>query len=312
MKEPIRRIMILGPTASGKTDLACRLAQRIDGEIISVDSRQCYRRIDIGTAKPNTRQLNSVPHHNISLLGPEETDSVASFLKRAETWQNEILSRGRKVIYCGGSTLHLKALLQPLDSLPAANPDHLKQLEKRAEKEGLESLYNQLLEVDPESAERMDGLNRHRIYRALDVWMQTGKPISSFHNQPDTPIPPEGLQVFGLSLPRRTLHHRIEQRVDRMIEEGLVNETRQLLSEGYKPSQQFLQTVGYRNVIEHLHGELSFEQMIKDIKTSTRRYAKRQITWFRRWPFIHWLDAELPPEENIRSIYSKLNEPNHA
>lgn len=304
--------MILGPTASGKTDLACRLAQRIDGEIISVDSRQCYRRIDIGTAKPDARQLNSAPHHNISLLQPEEADSVARFLKRAEAWQNEIHSRGRTVIYCGGSTLHLKALLQPLDSLPAANPNHLTQLEQRAEKEGLESLYNQLLDVDPESAERMDGLNRHRIYRALDVWMQTGKPISSFHNQPDPPIPPEDLLVVGLSLPRRMLHLRIEQRVDRMIEQGLVNETRQLLREGYRPDQQFLQTVGYRNVIEHLNGKVSFEQMVKDIKTSTRRYAKRQITWFRRWPFIHWLDAELSPEENTQKICSILNEANRA
>lgn len=304
--------MILGPTASGKTDLACRLAQRIDGEIISVDSRQCYRRIDIGTAKPDARQLGSAPHHNISLLQPEETDSVARFLKRAETWQNEIHSRGRTVIFCGGSTLHLKALLQPLDSLPPANPDHLKQLEQQAEKEGLESLYNQLLDVDPESAERMDGLNRHRIYRTLDVWMQTGKPISSFHNQPDPPVPPEDLLVVGLSLPRRTLHQRIEQRVDRMIEQGLVNETRQLLREGYSPDQQFLQTVGYRNVIEHLNGKVSFEQMVKDIKTSTRRYAKRQITWFRRWPFIHWLDAELPPDENAQKICLKLNEPNRA
>ncbi|MEX0770289.1 MAG: tRNA (adenosine(37)-N6)-dimethylallyltransferase MiaA [Balneolaceae bacterium] len=286
----IQRIMILGPTASGKSELSARLAEKIGAEIISVDSRQCYKKIDIGTAKPEKKLLDSVPHHNISLIEPDQNDSVADFLDRAGDWEKRILQKGRYVLYTGGSTLHLQGLIRPMDDLPESNPENLRRLNRKIEKEGLDSLYNKLQEADPAYAEKMDGLNRQRILRALDVWMQTGEPFSSFHSE-DEYTRPADMIVYGLHWPRKKLHKRINQRVDAMIEKGWVEETRQILEEGYSPELQSLKTVGYREVISYLKGNLSKEQMIEDIKTKTRRYAKRQITWFRRWPFIQWLEA---------------------
>lgn len=290
--------MIVGPTASGKSDLAFRLAMETDGEIISVDSRQCYKRIDIGTAKPKPAQLNKIKHYNISILDLDQKDTVVSFLERAGLWRNEIESRNRKVIYAGGSTLHLQGLMQPMDTLPESNPRNIALLKKRADTDGVEKLYRELLNVDPHYAGSMDGLNRQRIIRALDVWMQTGRPFSSFHTR-DEPVLPDGFLVYGLHWPRKTLHKRINTRVDRMIRAGLVEETRKILNDGYSPDIQSLQTVGYRDVIHYLEGNLSREQMIADIKTQTRRYAKRQITWFRRWPFIKWLEPGIQTVDHM-------------
>jgi tRNA dimethylallyltransferase len=284
------KIMILGPTASGKTELAHNLARQLDGEIISVDSRQCYKRIDIGTAKPDRKLLQEVRYYNISILDLSESDSAASFANRAMEWEKDIISRGKKVICAGGSTLHLRALLQPFDDLPESSSDNLAILEEEASSKGLESLFLKLKKVDPQYASGMDGMNRQRILRALDVWMQTGRPFSSFHQKTKI-VPPPNLHVYGLKWPRKLLHQRINERVDLMISEGLVDETKSILHDGYSPELQSLQTVGYRDVIRYLDGEISYEQMIADIKTQTRRYAKRQITWFRRWPFIKWLEA---------------------
>lgn len=286
------RLMIVGPTASGKSDLAFRLALELNAEIISVDSRQCYRKIDIGTAKPDRKMLERIPHYNISILDPDERDTVAAFLVRCKKWSEQIRSKGKRVIYAGGSTLHLESLIRPLDELPPADPENLERLKKRADSEGLEALYREFARIDPDSADRMDGLNRHRIFRALDVWMQTGKPLSSFHTADGKSFePPDDLHVFGLRRPRADLHRRIGERVDRMIDQGLVEETRRLLMEGYDPEAQFLQTVGYRSAIDHLSGKMNRLQMAEEIKTATRRYARRQLTWFRRWPFVRWIDA---------------------
>lgn len=300
-KQP-KRIIIAGPTASGKSSLAIVLAQKIDGEIISVDSRQCFKRIDIGTAKPTKEQLEKVPHHNISVLDLTEEDSVADFKKRSDLYTADIEGRGKTVIYCGGSTLHLQSLIQPLDDMPEADPENVEMLNQTAEKEGLKHLFNQLKRVDSEYAQKMDGLNRQRIIRALDVWHQTGKPFSSFHS--DDPVTlPNGYRFFALHHPRKILHDRISIRTDQMLEDGLVDEIRQLLNEGCSPDLQAFNTVGYKQAIQYLEGELSEERMTKDIKTATRRYAKRQITWLRRWPFVQWLGMEeLSQEEAISEI----------
>lgn len=298
--------MILGPTASGKTELAHRLALEIEGEIISVDSRQCYKRIDIGTAKPDKSLLNGVPYFNISILDLRQKDTVALFLERSEKWEKQIQARGKVVIYAGGSTLHLQGLLQPLDDVPESDPENIALLENRIEEEGLQKVFSELQEVDPVYTSEMDGLNRHRIIRAMDVWMQTGKPFSSFHSNNEISLPDDML-VFGLQRPRKQLHIRINERVDKMIARGLVEETQNILNDGYEPDLQSLQTVGYRDIISYLNGNKSYEQMIADIKTQTRRYAKRQITWFRRWPFIHWFNAnELNTEDMISRIKQGL------
>jgi len=298
--------MIAGPTASGKTTLSIALAEALNGEIISVDSRQCYRYMDIGTAKPTAEELRKVRHYNISILNPDEEDTVADFLKRAENYAQEIESRGKRVIYCGGSTLHLQSIIRPLDDVPPADPGNIERLNKQAELHGLETLFNSLKEADPDYAQKMDGLNRQRIIRALDVWHQTGKPFSSFHSNEPINLP-GNLRAFALHLNRDDLHQRISIRVDKMHEMGFLNEVRGLLEKGYTSQLQALNTVGYRQAISYLMGECSYDDMAEDIKTATRRYAKRQITWLRRLQFLQWLDMNvMDKQEAIDEIGSAI------
>lgn len=299
------RIILLGPTAAGKTELSLQLAEELNTSIISADSRQCYKHINIGTATPSKEELERVKHYNISLLGLEEEDSAMDFQKRAAGWEEEILKDTGHVIYVGGSTLHLQSLIQPFNEMPESDEENIKQLEARIDKEGIESLYGMLSEIDPEYVEKMDGMNTQRIIRALDVWMQTGKPFSSFHN--NSPIQPdEKTIVFGLKWPRQKLYDRINQRVDNMIEAGLVDEVKSIIKDHPKDLQS-LNTVGYQEIIKYLDGEWSLEKAIEKIKTSTRRYAKRQITWFKRWEFIYWLEAdELSVEEMKSTILREL------
>jgi tRNA dimethylallyltransferase len=297
------RWMIAGPTASGKSSLAIELAKKTGSEIISVDSRQCYRRLNIGTAKPGKEDLKQAAHHNISVLDITENDSAADFMERLKSYEQEIKGRGKSIIYCGGSTLHLQSILRPLDDMPNANSDHIQYLNEEIKSKGIEQLYKRLQKVDPEYAAKMDGMNRQRIIRALDVWMQTGKPFSSFHQNKKIEIP-DDLKVFLLHHPRKILHERIHSRTEKMIEMGLVDETGSILSDGYSPELQSFNTVGYKEVVAYLKGDLSRRQMIDDMKTSTRRYAKRQMTWFRKWEFATWLDLdENSQEEAIKKVF---------
>lgn len=296
-----KRIIIAGPTASGKSSLAVELARRMNGEIISADSRQCYKKINIGTAKPSPEQLSAVPHYNISILGLEEEDSAQNFYERCLQWIDQIEEKGKTPIIAGGSTLHLQTLVRPFDDLPSSSEENIKKLNREQKEKGTEFLYEKLKKVDPEYAESMDGQNHQRIIRALDVWMQTGKPFSSFHSNSSFEEP-ENYSVYALNWPRKMLHQRIEKRCDEMLEKGLVEETKSLLDEGYAENLQSLQTVGYRQVIQYLKGEISREQMEKDFKTATRRYAKRQITWLRRWPFVTWLDADKESPEKLAGL----------
>ncbi len=300
------RIILLGPTASGKTELSLQLAEELETSIISADSRQCFSMMDIGTAKPNKEELARVPHFNISNLSLDDDDSAIKFNRRAEAWEKEILSNSDHVIYAGGSTLHLTGLIQPFQDIPDSNKENINELNLRIEEEGIESLYNQLKEVDPNYIPKMDGMNRQRILRALDVWMQTGKPFSSFHNDEDLK-PNKNTIVFGLNHPSEKLYDRINNRVDLMIEMGLEDEVKTILDSGFSKDLQALQTVGYREVISHFENEFDHDTMIEKIKTNTRRYAKRQLTWFRRWDFIQWLDADsLSVEEMKNVILGKL------
>ncbi len=295
------RIIILGPTASGKTELSLQLAEELGTSIISADSRQCFSMMDIGTAKPTKDELARVPHFNISNLSLDEEDSAIKFNQRAETWEKAFLSKSDHVIYVGGSTLHLTGLIQPFSEIPDSDPKNIATLNQLIKDEGIESLYNQLKEVDPKYIPKMDGMNRHRIIRALDVWMQTGKPFSSFHNDEEL-LPDENTLVFGLRHPREKLYERINQRVDLMIKTGLIDEVKTILDSGFSKELQALHTVGYREVISYIEGEIDHRAMIEKIKTNTRRYAKRQLTWFRRWDFIHWLDADSLSLEKLKQL----------
>lgn len=302
------RIILLGPTASGKTELSLQLAESLGTAIISADSRQCYKHIDIGTAKPTQEELKRVKHFNISLLNLEDDDNAMSFQRRAENWEKQILQNNDHVLFVGGSTLHIQSLIQPFNEMPEADEENIAKLNNRIDKEGLESLYDKLKEIDPEYLKKMDGMNRQRIIRALDVWMQTGKPFSSFHQKGDIK-PDKSTIVFGLKWPRQKLYDRINKRVDNMIGLGLVEEVKGILEEGHSKELQSLNTVGYQEIIKYLEGDWSLEKAIEKIKTSTRRYAKRQMTWYKRWDFIHWLNAdELTTSDMKAQILNKLNQ----
>ncbi|MFH5832963.1 tRNA (adenosine(37)-N6)-dimethylallyltransferase MiaA [Halalkalibaculum sp. DA3122] len=295
------RILLIGPTAVGKTALSLKLAQAVDAEIISADSRQCYRYLDIGTAKPDEGELEKVPHYNISILDPETEDSAVDFYERAMQWEQEIEKRGKNVLYVGGSTLHVQSLIKPFDDVPEADEGNIEELEQRLADEGVEALYAQLEEVDPRYAEKMDGMNPQRILRALDVWMQTGKAFSSFHSDDEIEISGD-TYVFGLKRDRQRLYKRINKRVDRMFERGFLDEVSGLLERGYTRDTRALNSVGYRDAIDYLEGKKTREEMVRDMKTQTRRYAKRQITWFKRWDFVKWIDLDEHSNEEVLDI----------
>jgi len=295
------RILLLGPTAVGKTTLSLELAQELDAEIISVDSRQCYKYMNIGTATPTEEERSDIPHYNLSIIDPATKDNVMNYYERAQQWEQDILSRGKTPLYVGGSTLHVQCSIQPLDDVPEANEENIAELEDRIENEGIESLYDQLQEVDPKYAQQMDGMNTQRIVRALDVWMQTGRPFSSFHSDDDTISVPDDMLVFGLKRDRQKLYDRINRRVDQMFEQGFLDEVRSILDMGYSLDDPGLNTVGYKEAIAYLHDEISREQMVKDMKTQTRRYAKRQLSWFRRWDFIDWIDLDQTKNAQARN-----------
>lgn len=293
------RILLLGPTAVGKTALSINLAQIIGAEIISVDSRQCYKYLNIGTATPTRKERGGIPHYNLSIIDPATKDSAADYHKRAQKWQKSIASEGKSSLYVGGSTLHVQCTIQPLDNVPKANEQNIALLESRIEKEGIEALYKKLQQVDPEYSQKMDGMNTQRIVRALDVWMQTGQPFSSFHSDENTITVPEDMLVFGLTRDRQMLYNRINRRVDRMFDQGFLEEVRSILERGYSLDDPGLNTVGYKQAIRHLQGDISRSKMIKDMKTKTRRYAKRQLSWFRRWSFIQWIDLDEYSNEQV-------------
>lgn len=286
------RILLLGPTAVGKTSVSYGLAERINAEIISADSRQCYKYMNIGTATPSREELERIKHYNISIIDPAVKDSAANYYERAMQWEKEINSKGKNILYVGGSTLHQQCIIKPFDDIPDADEEHIAELERRMEKEGIDSLFAQLEEVDLEYAQAMDGMNPQRIVRALDVWMQTGRAFSSFHSDDNTLELPPDTFVFGLHRERQNLYDRINRRVDLMFEQGFLEEVRSILDMGYSREAPGLNTVGYKEAIAYLHDEMSKEKMIKDMKTQTRRYAKRQITWFKRWGFVHWLNLD--------------------
>jgi tRNA dimethylallyltransferase len=283
------RILLTGPTAVGKTSVSIELAHQLAAEIISSDSRQCYKYLNVGTSTPTSEEQDGISHFNLSIIDPAEKDSAAKFCARAGDWEKEITERNHTVIYVGGSTLHQRCIIQSFDDIPSADNENVVQLKQQKESDGIESLYQKLREVDPKYATAMDGMNTQRIIRALDVWLQTGQPFSSFHSN-GTISPPGDLQIFGLRRKRQLLYDRINERVERMFENGLIEEVQSLLDRGYSLDDPGLNTVGYKEVIAYLRGQLPRKEMVERIKTRTRRYAKRQLTYFRRWDFVNWIE----------------------
>ena len=282
-------VIIVGPTASGKTALSVEVAESIGCPIISADARQCYIGMDIGTAKPSAEELGRVVHYNISILQPDQKDNAAAFVDRVEEWK-QVHPHPHWVI-AGGSTLYLQSLLFPLDDIPKSDATLQAEIENDIATNGLQRAWDRLNALDPVYAKQMDGLNHQRIVRALCVILQTGKPFSSFHKRENFDTPTDAL-VFGINLDREHLVKRINDRVDAMISAGLVEEVKALRHSGYDQNCNALKTVGYSEVFEYLDGAISHHEMVNQIKAHTRQYSRRQMTWFRRWPFIEWIDLD--------------------
>lgn len=293
-------ILILGVTASGKGRLAFDLAESTDAEIISIDSMKVYRRMDIGTAKPPREARERVTYHLIDIVEPSDSFSVGAFLDAATEAIERIKSRNKKIIAVGGTALYIKSLLYGLFEEAGSDERIRTELRVRAESEGLAQLHRELTSIDPVAADRINPNDARRIIRALEVYAITGKPISSFQKQWETREPKHDWTVIGLYRDKTDASSRINRRVKKMIDAGLVDEVRSLLEEEKPLSQQARCAIGYTEIIEYLKGRIDLKDAIELIKVNTRRLAKGQRTWFKTFRNIHWLDiATNEPSESI-------------
>jgi tRNA dimethylallyltransferase len=286
-----RVLALVGPTAAGKTALALEVAGRLDAEIVSMDSAMVYRGMDIGTDKPSPAELASVRHHLIDILDPSETLSVAGFQARARAAVAGILAAGRTPLLVGGSGLYFRAVVDPLE-FPATDPDVRSRLEAEAAVLGPTALFARLVSLDPVAAAAMEPANVRRTVRALEVIEVTGRPFSSFRTAWDARQSIFDLTVVGLTWPRAELHYRIEDRVDAQIARGLVDEVQAVVAAGMRASTTSVQALGYAQVLAHLDGAVTLEQAVDEIKARTRRFARRQESWFRADPRVTWFSAE--------------------
>ena len=287
--------VILGPTASGKGRLAVELGRRFPVEIVSVDSMKAYRGMDIGTATPSAEDREAVPHHMIDVLDPSEKFNVGKYCSMAEEAMDEIRARGRRPLLVGGSALYIKGLIWGLFEGPDAQPELRKKLRKTAEEQGSDVLHDRLKEIDPEAAGNIHPNDLKRIVRAIEVYEVTGEPLSEQQNEFDDSPRLESVMV-GLKWPREMLHERINRRVDRMMEQGLLEEVKNVRP---KLGPQAAQAVGYKELIQYLDGELTLEEAVERVKAKTRQLAKHQMTWFRKFEGLHWINPtafEAPQE----------------
>ncbi|GLI39280.1 tRNA (adenosine(37)-N6)-dimethylallyltransferase MiaA [Geobacter hydrogenophilus] len=289
-EEKARLVIVQGPTASGKSALALELAERIGGEIVNADSMQVYRGMDIGTAKPSQEERRRVPHHLYDIVDPDVNFTAADFREHASRAITEIGRRGKRVVLVGGTGLYIRILTQGLVDSPGGDDNIRRELEDRAHSEGLESLHRRLAAVDPVAAARLHPNDGVRIVRALEVFLLTGRPLSAFQEEHRFADEPYRCLKIGISVERELLYRRVEERVDRMIAEGLVEEVRGLLSAGYPATLKAMGSIGYREICAHLAGGFSLDEAVRLIKQNTRQYAKRQMTWFRRDSEIIWVE----------------------
>ena len=283
-------ICIAGPTASGKTALAVELAKLVDGEVISCDSMQIYRGMDIGTAKPTKEEMQGIPHHMLDVCDPDEDFSVSRYCELADPILQDILARDKTAIIAGGTGLYMDALIRGNDFAPCPATGMREKLEAQADEIGMAAMLEQLRAIDPEAAARLHVADRKRVIRALEVYYETGETITA-HNLRTQAIPPKYTPVwFALEdEDRQNLYDRIDRRVDIMLEMGLMDEIRCLLASGIPEKATSMQAIGYKEFVDALHGRCSVDDAAALVKQSSRRYAKRQLTWFRRNSAIHWL-----------------------
>ena len=295
---------LTGPTAGGKTKVAVELAGLIGAEIISLDSMALYRGMDVGTAKPAVEQRAGVPHHLIDVIEPEDEYSLAQYVAAAHDCIRRIKDRGGEVLFVGGTPLYLKGLLRGIFEGPPADWEFRRDLEREAHRQGPGFLHARLAGVDPVSAERLHPNDTRRLIRALEVFEETGKPISQLQQQFEHGRSAEECRVFVLDWPRRELYDRIDRRVEQMFSAGLVDEVRRLLARPGGLSKTAAQALGYREVIDHLQGGPGLPETVELVKTHTRQFAKRQLTWFRSLEECRFLPVagDIDPSEVARRI----------
>ena len=306
-------ICIAGPTASGKTALAATLAKELNGEVVSCDSMQVYRRMDIGTAKPTLEEMQGIPHHMIDVAEPWEDFSVSRYCEMAAPIVDDIISRGKTAVIAGGTGLYMDALIRGNAFAPFPATGVRERLEAQADAEGMEAMLSRLRAVDPDAARRLHLSDRKRILRALEVYLETGETITE-HNRKTQAVPPRYSPLWlGLDFARRgELYRRIDLRVGLMLEQGLVEEIRGLLADGIPERATAMQAIGYKEFVDALDGRCTIEEAADQVRQSSRRYAKRQLTWFRRNNAIHWLirdagDTGREILENARRIVSDFD-----
>lgn len=290
-KKPL--IVLTGPTAVGKTRLSISLAKAVDGEIISADSMQVYRNMDIGSAKIRPEEMQGVPHHLVDVLDPREEFHIVCFQKMAKTAMEEIYAKGKIPILVGGTGFYIQAITRDIDFTEAVQEDdYRRELEAMAESRGAETLHRMLEKVDPVSAKEIHANNVKRVIRALEFYHQNGNPISAHNQEQKEHKSPYNLAYFVLNAPREILYERIDQRVDEMLKEGLLKEVEALKAMGLKKGMVSMQGLGYKEILSYLEGECSLEEAVTVLKRDTRHFAKRQLTWFRREQDVIWVNKD--------------------
>ena len=298
-------IVIGGPTASGKTALSIELAKRIDGEIVSADSMQIYKEMNIGTAKPDDKEKQNIKHYMLDIIAPNERYSVADYKRDAKNAIREIIKKGKTPIVIGGTGLYIDSLIYEIE-YPEIEIDlkYRKKLEDLAEKEGLLSLYEKAKKIDEKAMEKISTNDRKRILRVLEIYHQTGKTKTELDEE-SKKEPEFDYKMFAINMDREVLYDRINRRVDIMIEQGLIKEVEEI----YKKYEEFptaMQALGYKEVVEYIEGKVTKEEMIEKIKMESRRYAKRQLTWFRKNKETKWLDGQSNVLNNIDIILEEI------
>jgi tRNA dimethylallyltransferase len=302
----IRLNLLIGCTASGKGRVGLALAGRLGGEIVSVDSMKIYRRMDIGTAKPGSEARALVPHHMIDVVEPRESYSLARFVQEADLVIGDIARRGKPALAVGGTMLYVRGLTAGVFEGPGADPEYRGLLRERAAKEGTPALHAELAKVDSRAAERIHSNDLRRIERALEVYRVTGIPISALQQQWEQPCTRYDCRIVALRRPKEQANARINARVHRMIDAGLVDEVRSLLAEPPGIGQQAAQAVGYAEIIFHLQGRCTLEEAVERIKINSRHLAKHQRTWMRRMPGIQWIDVN--EEDTVEHVADRVAE----
>lgn len=300
-------VFIVGPTGTGKTEAGIEVARTAGGEIVSADSMQFYRGMDVGTAKPTPEQRAQAPHHLIDRIDPDQPYNVADFHADATAIIDQVLGRGHLPLVVGGSGLYVRALANKLD-LPVAEPDDelRAKLKEFARHSGRQALHQRLAKVDPISAERIHPNDQKKIIRAIEVYERTGRPLSEVYSEDPEPTDRYRCLMFGLTCDREELYRRVEERCDRMINSGLLKEVQELLDAGYSPDLQAMQAIGYKEFAAFLRGEVSFPEAVETFKRNTRRYVKRQLTWFRTEERIRWID--ILEQKPVPIILSAIDE----